>query len=130
VFEGGRRWSAGLERRYRLRASLAAASDDEARDSDQQREAPRRRLRPTVAIQDTGAGIPEAIPKHVFEPFFTTKRVGRGSGQGLALAHTVVVERHGGTLTFESEMGRGTTFFVRLPIAGRSAVRVSTVPSS
>jgi two-component system, NtrC family, sensor kinase len=59
-----------------------------------------------------------SVPR-LFEPFFTTKRVGQGSGQGLAHARAVVVERHGGTLTFESEVGRGTTFFVRLPIAGR-----------
>jgi two-component system, NtrC family, sensor kinase len=72
-----------------------------------------------VAIEDTGVGIPDSIRDRLFEPFFTTKRVGEGSGQGLAHARAVVVERHGGTLTFESEVGRGTTFFVRLPIAGR-----------
>jgi PAS domain S-box-containing protein len=72
-----------------------------------------------VAVEDTGAGIPDSIRDRLFEPFFTTKSVGRGSGQGLAHARAIVVERHGGTLTFESEVGRGTTFFVRLPIAGR-----------
>jgi signal transduction histidine kinase len=72
-----------------------------------------------VAIEDTGVGIPDSIRDRLFEPFFTTKIVGQGSGQGLAHARAVVVDRHGGTLTFESEVGRGTTFFVRLPIAGR-----------
>jgi signal transduction histidine kinase len=53
----------------------------------------------------------------VFEPFFTTKAVGKGTGQGLAIARAIVVEKHGGTLTFESELGKGTSFTIRLPIA-------------
>ena len=71
-----------------------------------------------VAIGDNGCGIaPEHVNK-VFEPFFTTKEVGRGTGQGLSIARAAVVTRHGGTLTFESEVGRGTTFFVRVPVHG------------
>lgn len=70
-----------------------------------------------VRIRDTGAGIPEAIRSRIFDPFFTTKQVGRGTGQGLTISHNVVVEKHGGTLTFESETGRGTTFIVRLPLS-------------
>jgi PAS domain S-box-containing protein len=69
-----------------------------------------------VAISDTGTGIPAAIRSKIFDPFFTTKEVGRGTGQGLALARSVVVDQHGGTLTFDTELGRGTTFFVRLPL--------------
>ncbi len=69
-----------------------------------------------IAISDTGSGIPEAIRTKVFDPFFTTKEVGRGTGQGLAIARSVVVERHRGTLTFDSEVGKGTTFFIRLPV--------------
>jgi signal transduction histidine kinase len=69
-----------------------------------------------VTITDTGCGIPEGIRSKVFDPFFTTKEVGRGTGQGLAIARSVVVERHKGTLTFESEVGKGTTFYVRLPV--------------
>jgi light-regulated signal transduction histidine kinase (bacteriophytochrome) len=68
-----------------------------------------------VTIADDGEGIPEALRESVFLPFFTTKEVGRGTGQGLALAHSIVVDKHGGSLTFESEVGRGTTFRVRLP---------------
>ena len=71
-----------------------------------------------IAISDTGTGIPEAIRDKIFDPFFTTKEVGRGTGQGLALARAIVVEKHGGTLTFKTEMGKGTTFYVRLPLAG------------
>ncbi|MGH9738679.1 MAG: ATP-binding protein [Candidatus Acidiferrales bacterium] len=71
-----------------------------------------------VAISDTGTGIPEAIRTKVFDPFFTTKEVGKGTGQGLALARAIVVEKHGGTLTFDTEVGKGTTFFVRIPLAG------------
>lgn len=71
-----------------------------------------------VEIADTGAGIPAEVREHIFEPFFTTKPVGKGTGQGLALARSIVVERHGGSLEFESTVGRGTTFTVRLPIDG------------
>jgi PAS domain S-box-containing protein len=69
-----------------------------------------------IAIEDTGGGIPAAIRDRLFDPFFTTKEVGRGTGQGLAIARTVIVEAHGGELTFTTEMGRGTTFVIRLPI--------------
>jgi PAS domain S-box-containing protein len=72
-----------------------------------------------IVVSDTGAGIPEAVRARVFEPFFTTKEVGRGTGQGLALAWSVVKEKHGGDIRFETEVGVGTTFTVRLPIAGR-----------
>jgi signal transduction histidine kinase len=68
-----------------------------------------------IAISDTGTGIPEAVRGRIFDPFFTTKEVGKGTGQGLALARAVVVDRHGGSLIFETEMGKGTTFFVRIP---------------
>ena len=69
-----------------------------------------------VTVSDTGCGIPEANRARVFDPFFTTKEVGRGTGQGLAIARSVVVDRHKGALTFESEEGKGTTFYVRLPV--------------
>jgi signal transduction histidine kinase len=71
-----------------------------------------------VSIADTGTGIPAAIRHRIFDPFFTTKDVGRGTGQGLAISHAIVVAKHGGELTFETEPGRGSTFFVRLPIHG------------
>ena len=69
-----------------------------------------------IAVADTGAGIPVEIRSRVFEPFFTTKEVGKGTGQGLALAHAAIVNRHQGQLWFESELGEGTTFFIRLPL--------------
>jgi signal transduction histidine kinase len=69
-----------------------------------------------IRVQDTGPGIPEEIRDRVFDPFFTTKEVGQGSGQGLAIVHSIVVARHGGTIGFHSKMGRGTTFILRLPI--------------
>ena len=71
-----------------------------------------------ISIEDTGGGIPEAIRDRIFDPFFTTKEVGRGTGQGLAISRSVVVDKHFGTLTFETELGRGTTFHIRLPIDG------------
>jgi PAS domain S-box-containing protein len=69
-----------------------------------------------IAVADTGMGIPEAIQSRIYEPFFTTKEVGKGTGQGLALAHSVVVKKHQGKIWFETEVGRGTTFFVQLPV--------------
>jgi signal transduction histidine kinase len=71
-----------------------------------------------IAVSDTGGGIPEAIRSRVFDPFFTTKEVGKGTGQGLAIAWSTVRDRHGGDLTFETETGKGTTFILRIPIAG------------
>lgn len=69
-----------------------------------------------IAISDTGTGIAPEIRSRIFEPFFTTKAVGKGTGQGLALAHSVIVKRHQGKIWFETELGRGTTFFIRLPL--------------
>ncbi len=74
-----------------------------------------------IRIADTGPGIPEAIQDKIFDPFFTTKEVGKGTGQGLAIAHTVVVEQHGGQLTFETADGEGTTFSIRLPLTQSGA---------
>lgn len=68
-----------------------------------------------VSITDNGTGIPKEIQSKIFDPFFTTKDIGRGTGQGLAIAYTVIVKKHGGTLEFESETGKGTTFIIRLP---------------
>jgi signal transduction histidine kinase len=69
-----------------------------------------------LRVSDDGAGIPEAIRTKVFDPFFTTKGVGKGTGQGLAIAYTTVVEKHKGKIFFETQSGAGTTFVVRLPI--------------
>ena len=71
-----------------------------------------------VRIADTGAGIPEEIRDRIFDPFFTTKEVGRGTGQGLAIARNVIVDKHGGTILVASEVGKGTTFTIRLLITG------------
>jgi len=75
-----------------------------------------------IDIQDSGKGIPPEIRSRVFEPFFTTKAVGKGTGQGLALAHSVVVNRHHGQIWFDSEMGVGTTFHIRIPLEAEKAV--------
>ena len=69
-----------------------------------------------VRISDTGSGIPEEVRGRIFDPFFTTKEVGRGTGQGLAIAYNVVVDKHQGSITLETEMGKGTTFIIRLPL--------------
>ena len=82
-----------------------------------------------IRVEDTGTGIPEEIRGRVFDPFFTTKEVGQGTGQGLAIAHAIVVEKHGGTIHFETEVGRGTTFIVRLPIDGQPPSRETAQPA-
>jgi signal transduction histidine kinase len=79
-----------------------------------------------IAIGDTGKGIPVEVRSRIFDPFFTTKEVGKGTGQGLAIARAVVVEKHGGTLHFETEVGVGTTFYIRLPIAGPMGANASS----
>ncbi len=71
-----------------------------------------------IRIQDTGTGIPEKARAPIFDPFFTTKDIGKGTGQGLAIARSVIVEKHGGTIHFETELGKGTTFIIRLPLDG------------
>ncbi len=75
-----------------------------------------------ILVSDTGTGIPEPVQSRIFDPFFTTKEVGRGTGQGLAIAHSVVVQKHQGTIRFETAVGQGTTFYVTLPLGN------STVP--
>ncbi len=97
-----------------------AIADDPKRGEDFGSIAVRTRLDgafAVVEIEDSGPGIPESHRAHVFEPFFTTKAIGKGTGQGLAIARAIVVEKHGGSLSFESEPGKGTTFTIRLPIA-------------
>ena len=69
-----------------------------------------------ISISDTGCGIAPEIRDKIFDPFFTTKEVGEGTGQGLALARSVVVDKHGGSITFTTQVGQGTTFVVRLPL--------------
>ena len=71
----------------------------------------------SISIADTGCGMSEQTKSRIFDPFFTTKEVGRGSGQGLAIARAIVIDQHGGTITVDSELGTGTTFTIRLPIA-------------
>ncbi len=72
-----------------------------------------------ISIKDTGQGIPVEVQDRIFEPFFTTKEVGRGTGQGLALAHSIVVNKHCGRIWFETDSGQGTTFFIWLPLTAR-----------
>jgi len=78
-----------------------------------------------IRFADSGTGIPEGVRERIFEQFFTTKPVGKGTGLGLAIARSVVVEKHGGTLSFETEMGKGTTFIVRLPVDGVPAAEAA-----
>jgi PAS domain S-box-containing protein len=79
-----------------------------------------------IAIADTGVGIPEEIRNKIYEPFFTTKEVGRGTGQGLSIAHQTVVGVHGGQLSCESTVGVGTTFRIRLPLRLAAKARMES----
>lgn len=69
-----------------------------------------------IVIADTGHGIPEAIRSRVFDPFFTTKPLGKGTGQGLALAYTIIVKKHEGKIWFDTELSQGTRFYLLLPL--------------
>jgi PAS domain S-box-containing protein len=70
-----------------------------------------------IQIADDGCGMPAHIQQKIFDPFFTTKAVGKGTGQGLSIAHNVIVKKHQGTLSVQSEPGHGTTFTIRIPLA-------------
>jgi PAS domain S-box-containing protein len=72
-----------------------------------------------LEITDTGCGIPDEIRERIFDPFFTTKEVGRGTGQGLAISRSIVVDKHAGSLAVTSVVGEGSRFVVRLPVLGR-----------
>ena len=72
-----------------------------------------------ISIEDNGCGIPQENLEKVFDPFFTTKPVGRGTGQGLAIARSIIAEKHGGAIEVHSVLGQGTRFLLRLPIEGR-----------
>ncbi len=82
-----------------------------------------------IRISDTGAGIPDAIRKKIFDPFFTTKDVGKGTGQGLAICHSIITKKHGGTINVESEPGKGTTFIIRLPMDGAASIAGDKAPT-
>jgi len=79
-----------------------------------------------IEVTDTGTGIPAGVREHVFDPFFTTKEVGKGTGQGLTIAHSIVVTKHGGRIRLESEVGRGTTFIVHLPLVEQSSAEAAS----
>jgi len=97
-----------------INASQAIAGDEPIRIRTEQRDA-----RVVVSVEDDGCGIAPDVMAHIFDPFFTTKRVGEGTGLGLSIAYQIV-RNHGGDLTVESEVGRGTTFRVELPAADPS----------
>jgi len=77
-----------------------------------------------IRVADNGCGIPDKNLERIFDPFFTTKEVGKGTGQGLSIARSIIVERHGGEIDVTSEVGAGTQFTIRLPVAGRNGAQV------
>jgi signal transduction histidine kinase len=69
-----------------------------------------------IKISDTGIGMSDEIIPRIFDPFFTTKGVGKGTGQGLAITYSAIVNKHGGTIEVESKKGEGSTFTICLPL--------------
>lgn len=69
-----------------------------------------------LRVRDTGMGIPENVRPRIFDPFYTTKSVGKGTGQGLAIAHDVITAKHDGEIDLTTKVGQGTEFVIRLPI--------------
>lgn len=78
-----------------------------------------------ILIADNGCGMPPQVQQKIFDPFFTTKPVGKGTGQGLSIAHNVIVKKHRGTITVASEPGQGTTFTIRIPLASDAAAQAA-----
>jgi two-component system, NtrC family, sensor kinase len=78
-----------------------------------------------ISIADNGCGIPEENLEKIFDPFFTTKPVGRGTGQGLAIARSIVAEKHGGSIDVQSTVGVGSRFLIKLPVNGRASAASS-----
>jgi len=75
-----------------------------------------------LAVQDTGCGMDEAAQRRIFEPFYTTRKVGEGTGLGLSVVHGIVAS-HGGSIDVRSALGEGTTFFIRIPAAPKTATQ-------
>lgn len=82
-----------------------------------------------ISVADNGCGIPDQIRDRIFDPFFTSKEVGRGTGQGLAIARAIVVEQHGGRIVVKSTVGEGSTFEVWLRIEGPIATESIAEPA-
>jgi signal transduction histidine kinase len=82
----------------------------------------------SVAISDTGSGIPEEQLSRIFDPFFTTKPVGEGTGLGLSISYGII-ERHGGAIAVKSEVGSGTTFTVTIPICAAARTSAKAEPN-
>jgi len=82
--------------------------------------------RAIVQIKDNGPGIPESLQQRLFDPFFTTKAVGKGTGLGLSISYQIVAEKHGGELECHSELGKGTTFTISIPLCQRCGVAPET----
>jgi signal transduction histidine kinase len=97
---------------HAIASKLGKESSERGRIKIQTRDSPKG---VEIRIQDTGSGIPANVQPRVFDPFFTTKEIGKGTGQGLAIARSVVVDKQGGTIHFDTEEGMGTTFIIRLP---------------
>jgi len=82
-----------------------------------------------IEIRDNGAGMDEQVKSRIFDPFFTTKEVGKGTGQGMSIAHRIIVEKHVGKIEISSELDKGTCFLIYLPLNDKSNL-ADSVPES
>jgi PAS domain S-box-containing protein len=106
-----------------LIVNAAHAIQDSGKDSDSGEIRIRTELcgdSTVIRVRDNGCGIPEENLSKLYDPFFTTKEVGRGTGQGLSIAHAIVVDKHGGDIAVQSRIGVGTEFVLKVPVAGRA----------
>jgi signal transduction histidine kinase len=96
--------------------------DLEVKSSQDEPDSPSPKSWVVIRIRDNGPGMAAQVAKHLFEPFFTTKPVGKGTGLGLSISYQIVVEKHGGILKCISEPGKGTEFWIQIPITLSEAV--------
>lgn len=116
-----------LESREEGRAEEANQIVIETKLIDSDRETPSKPACVLISIADNGTGMTENVKKRLFEPFFTTKPVGKGTGLGLSISYQIVVERHGGQLQCHSEPGKGTEFFIEIPLCQQQPEEAATI---
>ncbi|MBW4649454.1 MAG: hypothetical protein KME06_12320 [Kastovskya adunca ATA6-11-RM4] len=96
---------------------------------DSDREDPSKPACVLISIADNGTGMTENVKRRLFEPFFTTKPAGKGTGLGLSISYQIIVERHGGELQCHSEPGKGTEFFIKIPLGQPESEPAAIVPA-
>ncbi len=99
------------------KSSFAKASEDDTYEPTVKVSTKKTKDGVKISVKDNGNGIPEGIKEKIFQPFFTTKPTGQGTGLGLSMSYDIVTKGHGGNLKVETEEGKGTTFYINLPVS-------------